>query len=47
MNLHLKKAINQSDFFNEVINKKILMNYIINYEIDDKIISGNPARKFC
>ena len=44
--LHIKKAINQSEFFNESIDKKILMNYIINYEVDGKLIAGNPIGNF-
>ncbi len=44
--LHLKKAINQSDFFEEPLNKYILMNFILNYEIDDKKITGNPIGNF-
>ena len=44
--LHLKKAINQSEFFNESINEKILMNYIISYEIDEKLISGSPIGNY-
>ena len=44
--LHIKKAINQSDFFNENLNYKTLMNYIINYEIDDTLISGSPIGNF-
>ena len=44
--MHLKKAINQSDYFNEFINEKILMNYIISYEIDEKLISGSPIGNY-
>jgi len=44
--LHLKKAINQSDFFSESLDQKTLINYIINYEIDEKLISGNPVGNF-
>ena len=44
--LHLKKAINQSVFFNEFVNKKILMNYITNYEVDDKIIVDSPIGNY-
>ena len=44
--LHLKKAINNSEFFNERVNYKNLMNYIINYEIDGKIIFGSPVGNF-
>ena len=34
--LHLKKAINQSEFFNDSLNQHTILNYIISYEIDDK-----------
>ena len=44
--LHLKKAINQSDFFEKDLNHEILMNYIVNYEIDKKIFIGNPVGNF-
>jgi len=44
--LHLKKAINNSNFFDESPNKEVLMNYIINYEIDDKIFNGSPLGNF-
>ncbi len=44
--LHLKKAINQSDFFKESTNFQILMNYIINYDLDNKIISGSPVGNY-
>ena len=44
--LHLKKAINQSEFFEEELNKKILMNYIINYKVDGNLVSGNPIGNF-
>lgn len=44
--LHLKKAINKSLFFDQSFNKEILMNYIINYEIDGKIILGSPVGNF-
>ena len=44
--LHIKKAINKSEYFNEINNQQILMNYIINYEVDDKIILGNPIGNF-
>ena len=40
--LHLKKSINQSDYFNEIVNKRSLMNFIINFELDDKIFVDNP-----
>jgi len=44
--LHLKKAINQSDFFKESLDQTTLINYIINYEIDEKLIFGNPIGNF-
>ena len=44
--LHLRKAINQSEFFNEQTNKYILLNYIINYEVDNKLITGSPFGNF-
>jgi len=44
--LHLKKAINQSDFFETSSNYKILMNYITNYDVDNKIFFSNPAGNF-
>ena len=44
--LHLKKAINQSEFFDEVIDKHILMNFIINYELDGKVLSEMPIGNF-
>ena len=44
--LHLKKAINKSLFFDQSDNQEILMNYILNYEIDEKIISGSPVGNF-
>jgi len=44
--LHLKKAINQSNFFDNLINYEILMNYIVSYEVDNKILFGNPIGNF-
>jgi len=46
MELHLKKAINQSDFFDNLINYEILMNYIASYEVDNKVLFGNPIGNF-
>ena len=46
MELHLKKAINQSEFFDNLINYEILMNYIASYEVDNKILFGNPIGNF-
>ena len=44
--LHLKKAINESVFFNKILNKKTLMNYIINYEMENKIIVDDPVGNY-
>ena len=44
--LHLKKAINKSEFFNETINKYTLINLITYYEIDKKIITGSPIGNY-
>ena len=44
--LHLKKAINKSLFFDQSDNQEILMNYILNYEIDEKIVSDSPLGNF-
>ena len=44
--LHLKKALNQSEFFENIFNYEILMNYIIDYGLDDKVILGNPSGNF-
>ena len=44
--LHLKKAINQSSFFDSTINDEIIMNFIVNYEVDDKIFYDNPIGNF-
>ena len=44
--LHLKKAINQSDFFDNLANYEILMNYIASYEVDNKTLFGNPIGNF-
>ncbi len=44
--LHLKKAINRSEFFEESTTHQILMNYIINYDLDNKTISGSPLGNY-
>ncbi|MDC0192707.1 cell division protein FtsA [Alphaproteobacteria bacterium] len=44
--LHLKKVINQSEFFEESSNHQILMNYIINYDLDNKTFSGSPLGNY-
>ena len=46
MELHLKKAINQSDFFDNLANYQILMNYVASYELDNKVLFGNPIGNF-
>jgi len=44
--LHLKKAINQSSFFNNYDDQEIIMNYILSYELDEKIFYGNPVGNY-
>jgi len=44
--LHIKKAINQSSFFDEIIHKKILMNFILSYRVDENIIFNNPVGNY-
>ena len=44
--LHVKKAINQSEFFDNSVSQDILMNYIMNYKIDENIITENPIGNF-
>ena len=44
--LHLKKAINQSDYFNEDENSYDLINDIIAYDIDKKIIYNDPIGNY-
>ena len=44
--LHLKKALNQSDFFNEFSEQKVLMDFILNYQVDNKIIFDNPEGNY-
>jgi cell division protein FtsA len=44
--LHLKKAVNQSNFFDKNFDKEILMNYIINFEIDGKNVLDNPKGNY-
>ena len=46
--LHIKKAVNESDFFNETLDQQILMNFVLNYEVDDSVVEspiGNFAKK--
>ena len=45
-NLHLKKCINNSAFFDDTVNYDILMNYIVSYEIDEKIFFDSPEGNF-
>ena len=40
--LHLKKALNESIFFEEIENKEIILNYISSYQLDGNIISTSP-----
>tara|TARA_B110000438_G_scaffold279734_1_gene304407 strand:+ start:650 stop:1870 length:1221 start_codon:yes stop_codon:yes gene_type:complete len=44
--LHLKKAINESDFFENFDNYYNLMSYIINYEVDKNLLFENPSGNF-
>ncbi len=44
--LHLKKAVNQSSFFENSVNEEIIMNFIMSYEVDDKIFFENPIGNF-
>ncbi|MDC1296499.1 cell division protein FtsA, partial [Alphaproteobacteria bacterium] len=44
--LHLKKSINQSEYFEDSLNQFVLMNFIANYEIDNKIIFDNPLGNY-
>ena len=44
--LHIKKALNDSDFFLESLNYENLMNFITSYEIDNKLLLGNPIGTF-
>jgi cell division protein FtsA len=45
-NLHLKKSINLSEFFNQSEDLQTIMNFIVDYEIDDKLITGSPLGNF-
>ena len=36
-NLHLKKAINNSDFFETLTDYKVMQKFIVNYKLDNKI----------
>ena len=44
--LHLKKALNKSIFFEEVENKEIIMNYITSYQLDGNIITTSPKGNY-
>ncbi len=44
--LHIKKAINQSDFFNLIDNYQVIHNSIINYELDQNSIVSDPRGMF-
>tara|TARA_B100000427_G_scaffold326629_1_gene335666 strand:+ start:838 stop:2058 length:1221 start_codon:yes stop_codon:yes gene_type:complete len=44
--LHLKKAVNQSSFFENSVNEEIIMNFIMSYEVDDKVFFENPIGNF-
>jgi cell division protein FtsA len=45
-NLHLKKAINNSDFFETLTDYKVMQKFIVNYKLDDKIYYTNPSNNF-
>ena len=44
--LHLKKAINNSDFFESLTDYEVMQKFIINYNVDDKIYYTNPSNNF-
>ncbi len=44
--LHLKKAINNSDYFETLSDYEVMQNFIINYTLDDKIYYTNPSNNF-
>ena len=44
--LHLKKSINLSEFFNQSEHLQTIMNFILDYEIDGKVVSGSPIGNF-
>ena len=46
-NLHIKKAINQSDFLDLIENYQIIHKSIINYELDQNSIVKDPQGMFC
>lgn len=45
-NLHLKKAINQSSYFEKRDDFVELINYIFSYELDNKIIHNSPIGNY-
>ena len=44
--LHIKKAINQSNILEPIENFEIIQNFITNYELDKKFLSNNPTGTF-
>ena len=44
--LHIKKAINQSNILEPIENFEIIQNFITNYELDKKFLSNSPIGTF-
>ena len=44
--LHLKKAVNQSDFFETIENYDVIQKFISSYELDNKFFSNSPIGTF-
>ena len=44
--LHLKKAVNQSDILETIENYEIIQKFISSYELDDKFFSNSPIGTF-
>ena len=44
--LHLKKAINESEFFKKNINYFEVLNSIIGYELDNKLLYSDPVGNY-
>ena len=44
--LHLKKAVNQSDFFDTIENYDVIQKFISSYELDNKFFSNSPIGTF-
>ena len=44
--LHLKKAVNQSDFFDTIENYDVIQKFISSYELDNKFFSNSPIGIF-